>query len=87
MQLFPNNHDIEGLDCKNACFGGTQALFNAVNWVESSSYDGEFRWIAVMRVLSNSRQLENNFRNSSYYHYSSIPQQEGALSRRASMFW
>ncbi|KAK9478461.1 hydroxymethylglutaryl-coenzyme A synthase C terminal-domain-containing protein [Lipomyces japonicus] len=40
MQLFPDNHDIEGIDTVNACYGGTNALFNAINWVESSSWDG-----------------------------------------------
>ncbi|KAI0642205.1 hydroxymethylglutaryl-CoA synthase [Trametes meyenii] len=34
------NTDIEGVDSKNACYGSTAALFNAVNWVESSSWDG-----------------------------------------------
>lgn len=40
MQLFGENTDIEGVDTINACYGGTSALFNAVNWVESSSWDG-----------------------------------------------
>jgi hydroxymethylglutaryl-CoA synthase len=40
MQLFGDNTDIEGLDSVNACYGGTNALFNAVNWIESSSWDG-----------------------------------------------
>lgn len=42
MQLFEEsgNTDIEGVDTTNACYGGTSALFNAVNWVESSSWDG-----------------------------------------------
>ncbi|OCL05919.1 hydroxymethylglutaryl-CoA synthase [Glonium stellatum] len=42
MQLFApyGNTDIEGVDAVNACYGGTNALFNAVNWVESSSWDG-----------------------------------------------
>ncbi|CAO1631173.1 unnamed protein product [Sympodiomycopsis kandeliae] len=42
MNLFApsGNTDIEGLDSKNACYGSTAALFNAVNWVESSSWDG-----------------------------------------------
>lgn len=42
MQLFEpsGNTDIEGVDTVNACYGGTNALFNAVNWVESSSWDG-----------------------------------------------
>lgn len=32
--------DIEGIDTTNACYGGTAALLNAVNWVESSAWDG-----------------------------------------------
>ena len=42
MQLFADsgNTNIEGVDTVNACYGGTNALFNAVNWVESSGWDG-----------------------------------------------
>ena len=42
MQLFEEsgNTDVEGIDTTNACFGGTAALMNAVNWIESSSWDG-----------------------------------------------
>ena len=40
MQLFGDNTNIEGVDTVNACYGGTNALFNAVNWVESSAWDG-----------------------------------------------
>jgi len=42
MDLFEasGNHDIEGIDSKNACYGSTAALFNAINWIESSSWDG-----------------------------------------------
>ena len=42
MDYFANagNTDIEGVDSKNACYGSTAALFNAVNWVESASWDG-----------------------------------------------
>ncbi|XP_043201358.1 hydroxymethylglutaryl-CoA synthase 1-like isoform X2 [Amphibalanus amphitrite] len=42
MQLFPAGAetDVEGVDTTNACYGGTAALFNALNWVESSSWDG-----------------------------------------------
>eukprot|EP00475_Leptophrys_vorax_P039081 TRINITY_DN699_c0_g1_i1.p1 TRINITY_DN699_c0_g1~~TRINITY_DN699_c0_g1_i1.p1 ORF type:complete len:655 (-),score=171.66 TRINITY_DN699_c0_g1_i1:252-2216(-) len=44
MQLFQDsgNTDIEGVDTIHACYGGTNALFNAVNWVESSSWDGRY---------------------------------------------
>lgn len=40
MRLFGDNHNIEGLDTMNACYGGTNALFNTVNWIESSAWDG-----------------------------------------------
>ncbi|KAF7951912.1 hypothetical protein EAE96_007209 [Botrytis aclada] len=40
MQLFGDNSNIEGIDTINACYGGTNAVFNAVNWVESSAWDG-----------------------------------------------
>ena len=41
MQLFTpsGNNNIEGVDTVNACYGGTNALFNAINWVESSAWD------------------------------------------------
>ncbi|NXD32510.1 HCS1 synthase, partial [Spelaeornis formosus] len=42
MDLFAKhgNHDIEGIDNKNACYGSTAALFNCVNWIQSESWDG-----------------------------------------------
>lgn len=42
MQLFAphGNTNIEGVDTVNACYGGTNALFNSVNWMESSAWDG-----------------------------------------------
>lgn len=40
MQLFGDNTNLEGVDTINACYGGTNALFNSVNWVESSAWDG-----------------------------------------------
>eukprot|EP01018_Ginkgo_biloba_P041180 Gb_39796 [translate_table: standard] len=44
MQIFEEcgNSDIEGVDSSNACYGGTAALFNCVNWVESSCWDGRY---------------------------------------------
>ncbi|KAH9321281.1 hypothetical protein KI387_015920, partial [Taxus chinensis] len=36
------NTEIEGVDSTNACYGGTAALFNCVNWVQSSSWDGRY---------------------------------------------
>jgi len=42
MQLFEEsgNFNVEGVDTVNACYGGTNAVFNSVNWVESSAWDG-----------------------------------------------
>ena len=40
MQLFGDNTNIEGVDTVNACYGGTNAFFNSVNWIESSGWDG-----------------------------------------------
>jgi hydroxymethylglutaryl-CoA synthase len=40
MQLFGKNTNIEGVDTVNACYGGTNAFFNALNWIESSGWDG-----------------------------------------------
>jgi len=42
MNLFAEagNHDIEGIDNKNACYGSTAALFNCVNWMQGESWDG-----------------------------------------------
>ncbi|CAA7399838.1 unnamed protein product [Spirodela intermedia] len=44
MQIFEEcgNTDVEGVDSTNACYGGTAALFNCVNWVESNSWDGRY---------------------------------------------
>lgn len=49
MQLFEEsgNFDVEGVDTTNACYGGTSALFNAVNWIESSSYDGRLALVVA----------------------------------------
>lgn len=40
MQLFEGNTNIEGVDTLNACYGGTNALLNSLNWVESTAWDG-----------------------------------------------
>ncbi|XP_007430522.1 hydroxymethylglutaryl-CoA synthase, cytoplasmic isoform X1 [Python bivittatus] len=49
MQLFEEsgNTDVEGIDTTNACYGGTAALFNAINWVESSSWDGRYALVVA----------------------------------------
>ncbi|KAL8357578.1 hypothetical protein RB598_002403 [Gaeumannomyces tritici] len=40
MQLFGDNTNIEGVDTVNACYGGTNAVINSINWIESSGWDG-----------------------------------------------
>ncbi|KAJ5540096.1 hypothetical protein N7513_008428 [Penicillium frequentans] len=40
MQLFGENTNVEGVDNVNACYGGTNAVFNSINWLESSAWDG-----------------------------------------------
>ncbi|XP_071952271.1 hydroxymethylglutaryl-CoA synthase 1-like [Antedon mediterranea] len=49
MQLFKKsgNSDLEGVDTLNACFGGTSALFNSINWIESSSWDGRYAMVVT----------------------------------------
>lgn len=44
MQLFEasGNMDVEGVDTVNACYGGTSAVLNCINWIESSSWDGRY---------------------------------------------
>lgn len=52
MQLFEEAgvSDVEGVDTTNACYGGTAALFNAVNWVESSSWDGRLALVVCADI-------------------------------------
>jgi hypothetical protein len=40
----------QGVDCINACYGGTSALFNAVNWVESRSWDARYAIVVASDV-------------------------------------
>lgn len=40
MQLMGDNTDVEGIDTYNACYGGTAAVINAINWIQSDSWDG-----------------------------------------------
>ena len=61
------NTDIEGVDSTNACYGGTAALFNCVNWVESSSWDGRYGLVvctdSAVRSFPYSRPLDYIFSN------------------------
>lgn len=44
MQLFEScgNTEVEGLDTTNACYGGTQAFFNTLCWLESPYWNGKY---------------------------------------------
>lgn len=52
MQLFETsgNYEIEGGDCIAACYGGTLAVLNAVNWVESRSWDGRLAIVVASDI-------------------------------------
>ncbi|KAI8803640.1 hydroxymethylglutaryl-coenzyme A synthase C terminal-domain-containing protein [Cladochytrium replicatum] len=47
MPLFYPNSNIEGIDTTNACYGATNALFNTMNYLQSSAYDGTSLCIVV----------------------------------------
>lgn len=49
MQLFEpyGVTDLEGIDMTNACYGGTAALLNACNWIESSSWNGRLALVVA----------------------------------------
>lgn len=44
-------HPTQGVDLVQACYGGTAAVQNAVNWVESRSWDGRYA-VVVMADIS-----------------------------------
>ena len=52
MQLFAasGNSDVEGIDSMNACYAGTHALFNSVDWIESSSFDGRYALVVAADI-------------------------------------
>jgi hydroxymethylglutaryl-CoA synthase len=52
MDLFPGNTDIEGATIINACYGGTAALLNAFQWVESSGYDGRYAIVVAAGIAT-----------------------------------
>ncbi|KAK8091306.1 hydroxymethylglutaryl-CoA synthase [Apiospora phragmitis] len=53
-QLFEpaGNTNLEGIDTINACYGGTSALFNAINWVESRMWDGRNAIVVASDIAS-----------------------------------
>jgi hydroxymethylglutaryl-CoA synthase len=52
MDLFEQsgNTDIEGVHTTNACYGGTAALFHAIDWIESSSWDGRYAMVVAADI-------------------------------------
>eukprot|EP01121_Diplochlamys_sp_Union-15-3_P013148 TRINITY_DN4045_c0_g1_i1.p1 TRINITY_DN4045_c0_g1~~TRINITY_DN4045_c0_g1_i1.p1 ORF type:complete len:471 (-),score=68.09 TRINITY_DN4045_c0_g1_i1:119-1480(-) len=52
MDLFAEsgNFDIEGIDLKNACYGGTAALLHAFAWLESSAWDGRLGLVVAADI-------------------------------------
>jgi len=49
MSLFQEsgNHDIEGVDTVNGCYGGTNALFNSIQWIQSDFWDGRYALVVT----------------------------------------
>lgn len=62
MQLFEKsgNSSIEGIDSTNACYGGTAVLFNALNWIESSSWDGKESLIINQSLVNHQPTIDQS---------------------------
>ena len=43
----PGCDDVEGVDCYNACYGGTAAFLNVMNWSSSVAADGNRLGVVV----------------------------------------
>lgn len=50
MSLFKGNTDIEGVTVFNACYGGTAALLNALQWVDSTWWDGRYAIVVAADI-------------------------------------
>ncbi|XP_027205854.2 hydroxymethylglutaryl-CoA synthase isoform X2 [Dermatophagoides pteronyssinus] len=52
MDLFKDsgNTDIEGIHATNACYGGTASLFHAIDWIESSNWDGRYALVVAADI-------------------------------------
>lgn len=55
MDLFGDNTDVEGATIINACYGGTAALLNAFNWVESDGWDGRYAIVVAADIATYAR--------------------------------
>lgn len=55
MDMFGDNTDIEGVDVKNACFGGTQALFHAIDWIYANwATEGTINFLLPVLIFKTS---------------------------------
>jgi hydroxymethylglutaryl-CoA synthase len=45
-----NATDVEGCDCIQACHGGATAVTNALNWLESRSWDGRYAVVVMSDI-------------------------------------
>lgn len=59
MTLFEEsgNSDVEGIDSMNACYAGTNALFNSHAWVESSAWDGRYALVVSADIAEYSEGI------------------------------
>lgn len=42
--------EYSGADTTNACYGGTNALFNSINWLESTAWDGRLAVVVAADI-------------------------------------
>ncbi len=47
---FSKYFDLAGVDNINACYGGTAALLNSVNWIQSQSWDGRLALVVMSDI-------------------------------------
>lgn len=52
MRLFPHSPNMSGSDHVGACFGGTAALFSALQWMESSMWDGRHALVIACDIAA-----------------------------------
>ncbi|KAF1742464.1 hypothetical protein MXB_1316 [Myxobolus squamalis] len=58
MELFvkSNNFSVEGADNINACYGGTAALFNCLNWVACQPNNGKLALVVTSDISTYSNE-------------------------------
>ena len=52
MNLMGNNRDIEGVTNLNACYGGTAALLNSINWLYNDNIDNKYGIVIMADIAS-----------------------------------